>query len=269
MKPADWSLAEHAFPIIGMVHLAPLPGSPRAALSVGEIAELAAGDARALLDGGASALLVENYGDTPFVPGRVDAVTVAAMSVIVARVVATGGAPVGVQVLRNDALSALAVAAATGARFIRVNVFAGLAVAGEGLLRGASHAVLRRRRALGAAVEVWADFRAKHAAPLGERDAKVELAELSGRAGAHAIVVSGAATGSAPDPEYLASVRRAAPGARLILGSGLSEENAAALAPFVDGAIVGTSVKQGGVTSNPVDAARVRRLVDAVRRGRG
>ncbi|MFN0152306.1 MAG: BtpA/SgcQ family protein [bacterium] len=263
-----WSLDAEVFPIIGMVHLAPLPGSPRAEHSVHEIAELAVADARALLDGGVAALLVENYGDTPFVPRRVDAITVAAMSVIVARIVALSPAPVGVQVLRNDALSALAIAAATGARFIRVNVFAGLAVAGEGLLRGESHAIMRRRRAIGARVEVWADFRAKHAAPLGERDAKVELAELSGRAGADAIVVSGAATGSAPDAEYLASVRHAAPGARLVLGSGLAEGNAAALAPFVDAAIVGTSVKQGGITSNPVDAARVRRLVDAARSAR-
>lgn len=268
MKSSSGSLGMEAFPIIGMVHLAPLPGSPRSELGVAQIAELAVSDARALLEGGASALLVENFGDTPFLPRRVEPVTVAAMSVIVARVVEASPAPVGVQVLRNDAHSALAIAAATGARFIRVNVFAGLAVAGEGLLRGESHSILRRRRALRAPVEIWADFRAKHAAPVGEREAKVELAELSGRAGADAIVVSGTATGSAPDTGYLAAIRRDAPGARLILGSGLALENAVALAAFVDGAIVGTSVKRDGVTSNPVDAARVRQLVEAVRKAR-
>jgi uncharacterized protein len=252
-----------------MVHLAPLPGSPRAALSIAEIGDAAERDAIALIEGGVSALLIENYGDAPFQPHHVSAVTVAAMSVLVSRVASAAGAvPIGVQVLRNDARSALAIAVATGARFIRVNVFAGLAVAGEGLLRGDAHNVLRLRRALGADVAVWADFRAKHAAVVGERPADVELAELSGRAGADAIIVSGAATGSAPDVAYLESVRRAAPRARLVLGSGFSGENAAKLAPHVDAAIVGTSVKKDGVTTNPVDLTRVRALVDAVAKAR-
>jgi membrane complex biogenesis BtpA family protein len=186
------------------------------------------------------------------------------MAVAVRRIVEISAVPVGVQVLRNDALSAIAIAAATGAAFIRVNVLAGLAVAGEGLLRGEAHAVLRVRRALAPRVAIWADFRAKHAAPLAERGFEVELAELVGRAGADVVVVSGEATGVAPAADYVARVRAAAPRAPLILGSGLSIEGAAQLAPLVDGAIVGTSVKSGGVTTNPVDAGRVRALAGAV-----
>jgi hypothetical protein len=258
------SIFTRRFPLIGMVHLGPLPGSPLYEAPLSAIIDAAERDARALCDGGIAGLLVENYGDTPFFGGRVPPVTVATMAVVVSRIVAWSPVPVGVQVLRNDARGALAVAVASGALFLRVNVFAGVAVAGEGLLRGDAAALLRERRALGADVAIWADFRAKHAAPLGARSDEVELAELAGRAHADAIVVSGEATGAAPDPAALARIRAAARDASLVLGSGLSAENAGALIPHVDAAIVGTSVKRGGVTTNPVDPASVRALVEAV-----
>jgi membrane complex biogenesis BtpA family protein len=259
-------------PIVGMVHLAPLPGSPRfegGAGGIGAILEAAERDARDLAEGGVDGLLVENYGDAPFIPGRVPPITVAAMSAIVSALVARLGLPVGVNVLRNDGCAALAIAAACGARFVRVNVLAGTAFAGEGVLRGMAHRLLRERRALGADVALWADLRVKHATPAAPRALDVEARELVGRAGADVVILSGEATGAAPSAAFLEEVRRAIPRAPLVLGSGLTSENARLLAPLVDGAIVGTSVKVGGVASNPVDPARVRDLVGAVRAAPG
>ncbi len=253
------------WPLIGMVHLAPLPGSPRFGGSVDAVLDAAGRDAAALIEGGVDGVMVENFGDAPFVPGRVAPVTVAAMSVVVRRIVEAVPCPVGVNVLRNDARSALAIAAACGARFLRVNVLTGVAVAGEGTLRGMAHALLRERRALGVDVAIWADLRVKHAAPLAPRPLEVEARELVGRGGADVVILSGVATGAAPEGAFLAEARAAIPSAPRILGSGLAAQNAAALLPLVDGAIVGTSVKAGGVTTNPVDAERVRALVAAVR----
>ncbi len=258
------------WPLVGMVHLPPLPGSPRWTAPAGGRAldaALAAAerDARALVDGGVDGLLVENYGDAPFVPGRVAPVTVASMAAIARALVERFDRPVGVNVLRNDARAALAVAAASGARFIRVNVLAGTASAGEGILRGMAHALLRERRALDARVAIWADLRVKHATPIAPRALDVEARELVGRAGADVVILSGAATGASPDAAFLETVRRAIPSAPRVLGSGLTAANAAALFPLVDGAIVGSDLKVDGVAGNPVDPARVRALTSRVR----
>jgi hypothetical protein len=253
-----------AWPIVGMVHLPPLSGSPRSAAAIDAILESAMRDAARLVEGGVDGVLVENYGDTPFAPGRVPAVTVAAMAIVVRRLVESLRCPVGVNVLRNDGRSALEIAAASGARFVRVNVLAGVAVAGEGLLRGMAHELLRARRALGADVAIWADLRVKHAAPLAARPLEVEARELVERAGADVVVLSGGATGTAPDRAFLDAVRRATPSSPRVLGSGLTAQNAGEIVPLVDGAIVGTSVKEGGETSRAVSPERVRALVAAV-----
>ncbi len=261
------------WPLVGMVHLPPLPGSPRwPALAGGRALDAALAsaerDARALVEGGVDGLLVENYGDAPFVPGRVPPVTVAAMAAIARALVERFDLPIGVNVLRNDARAALAVATASGARFIRVNVLAGTAAAGEGILRGMAHALLRERRALDARVAIWADLRVKHATPIAPRALDVEARELVDRAGADVVILSGAATGASPDAGFLEAVRRAIPASPCVLGSGLTAENAVALFPLVDGAIVGSDLKVDGVAANRVDPARVRALVTAVREHR-
>ena len=157
--------------LIGMVHLLPLPGSPRWAGSMGEVVEGALEDARALEAGGFDALLVENYGDVPFTPGRVDAATVAAVTAVISEIRRSVRLPVGVNVLKNDSQSGLAIAAATGARFIRVNVHVGAVVGDQGIIQSDAYNTLRYRRLLGADVKIFADVQAKHGVPL----APVEL----------------------------------------------------------------------------------------------
>src|SRR5262249_28104448 len=147
--------------VIGMVHLLALPGSPRWAGSMGAVIDAALGDARAMAEGGVDALLVENFGDVPFAAGRVDAGTVAAMAVVVAEIARDVALPVGVNVLRSDALSALAIAAAVGARFVRVNVHVGAVVADQGLLASSAHDSLRYRRLLGLDIQILADVQVK------------------------------------------------------------------------------------------------------------
>jgi hypothetical protein len=254
--------------VIGMIHLRALPGSPRWAGSMNAVLQAALDDARALADGGADALLVENHGDMPFAPVRVDAATVAAMAVAVHTIRAAVPLPTGVNVLKSDALSALAVASATGAVFIRVNVHVGAVVADQGLLQSTSYESLRYRRLLGLDIKILADVQAKHAVPLAPVPIELETRDAVARGLADGLVVTGVATGEPTAMADLKKVRGAAPGMPLLVGSGATADNAAELLSVADGLIVGTSVKRDGVLANPVDVERVRRLVGAARGAR-
>ena len=152
-------------PLVGMVHLSALPGSPRWGGSMDAVLERALADAAALEAAGFHGLMVENYADVPFYPDTVPPETVAAMAVTVREVARNTRLAVGVNLLRNDACGALAVAHAAGARFIRVNVHTGVMAADQGLLAGRAHETLRLRRRLDAPVAVFADVWVKHAAP--------------------------------------------------------------------------------------------------------
>src|SRR6267143_1305547 len=248
--------------IIGMIHLSPLPGSPRWDGSMARVVESALADARALVEGGVDAILVENFGDAPFTPGRVEPATVAAMSVAAAAVrEALPRTPLGVNVLKNDARAALAVAAAVGAEFIRVNVHAGAVLADQGIVQSDAYGTLRDRRLLGVQVAIFADVGGKHAVPLAPVEVEQTARDLVHRGLADALVVSGPATGQATPLGEVKRVRSAVPDVPLLVGSGVGAETVGELLSLADGLIVGTWVKQHGDVRQPVDRARVERLV--------
>ena len=241
--------------IFGMVHLQALPGAPLFT-SMSDVLELALHDARSLATGGCDGFVIENFGDRPFTRGRVEAETIAAMTRVITEIVREVHLPFGVNVLRNDALSAIGIAAATGAAFIRVNVHTGAAVTDQGIIEGDAYATLRKRAALAPDVLIFADHLVKHATPMGEVSAK----DLRLRGLADAIIVTGAETGAAADPSRLRELR-AVVDAPLLVGSGLTAENAAQFAD-ADGAIVGTSIK----TNGRVDATKAEAVVRAFKR---
>src|SRR4051794_27472081 len=189
--------------LFGMVHLRALPGAPLFGGSLDEVIGAALADVRALADGGADGFVVENFGDRPFFKDRVPAETIAAMTRVVAELARAVPLPFGVNVLRNDARAALAVAAATGAAFIRVNVHAGAVIADQGIIEGDAAATRRRRAALGGGVLASADHMAKPAVPLGAVDKMQSARVLPPRALADAIAVRGAETGAPADPARL------------------------------------------------------------------
>ncbi|TVQ92829.1 MAG: phosphorybosylanthranilate isomerase [Deltaproteobacteria bacterium] len=255
--------------LIGVVHLPPLPGDPCSNLAMGQVLERAARDAEALAEGGAAAVLVENFGSAPFSKGDLSEptpqVTLAAMSLAAARCAEVSGLPLGVNVLRNDAAAALAIAAATGAAFIRVNVHCGAMLTDQGLIEGRAHHTLRLRRSLGIPhVAILADVRVKHAAPLSPRPLAEEVRETVERGRADAIILTGASTGGriATDDLLEAAAATRAP---LVLGSGVGLDNVDDLAPHAHAAIVGTSLKRDGALHNPIDPDRVRALVQRLR----
>jgi uncharacterized protein len=264
MFTRDAFRARFGSPLFGMVHLLPLPGSPLYGGSLDPVITAAVRDARALREGGAAGMIVENFGDKPFAKS-VGAETVAAMTRVITEVAREVPLPVGVNVLRNDGVSAMAIAAATGAALIRVNVLSGAMVTDQGIIEGDAARIMRLRRALGADdVLVLADHMVKHASPLAPVDPVQSARDLRSRGLADVLVVTGKETGLEADPASLELVRRAVPDAPLLLGSGLTAANAARFRALVDGAIVGTSIKEGGRVDAAVDSRRVAELVEAM-----
>src|SRR2546430_7159493 len=244
-------------PLFGMVHLAPLPGAPLFGGAIDAVIEEALADARALRDGGCDGLLFENFGDKPFFKDRVEPETVAAMTRLIVEVSAEVKLPFGVNVLRNDAISAVAIAGATGAAFIRVNVHTGAMVTDQGIVEGRAAETLRRRAALAPTLLIFADHMVKHAAPLASMDEMQAAKDLRLRGLADAIIISGAETGAEPDAARLARVR-AVVDAPLLVGSGLTAEHAARF-EAADGPIAGTWPKPDGPVNGPVDLGRAKR----------
>jgi len=248
--------------IIGMVHVGALPGAPRYAGSMQAVIDAALHDARALRDGGCDAIAFENFGDRPFFKDRVPAETIAALTRVIVEVAAEVTIPFGVNVLRNDAVSAIAIAAATGAAFIRVNVHNGAMLTDQGIIEGRAAETLRKRADLASEVLIFADHMVKHAMPMVAIDEVQAAKDLRQRGLADGIIVSGAETGAEPDRGSFSALREALPDVPILIGSGLTEANAGAFAD-ADGAIVGTSIKVDGRVDAPVDQDRVARLVTA------
>jgi hypothetical protein len=254
----------HQIPrLIGMVHLGPLPGAPRFKGDLDTVLAAAVRDAEVLALSGFDALLVENYGDLPYFADDVPKTTVAAMTLAVTTIRSAVDVPVGVNVLRNDALAALAVATVAGASFIRVNVLSGIMMTDQGTIVGRAAEVLRLRQSLAPEVPILADVFVKHATPPGRVPLDRAAEEAAERALADALVVSGPTTGRPPTMAVLRKVKDAAPAIPVLVGSGATAASVARFLTVADGVIAGTSLKQGGVTTNPVAASRAKIFVAA------
>jgi hypothetical protein len=245
-----------------MLHLMPLPGSPKYGGSIEAIRSVLLKDAEALAGGGVHGLMIENFGDVPFYPDRVPAHVIAQMTSLAADVRKRFDLPLGINVLRNDGRSALAVAHAVGADFIRVNVLCGARVTDQGIVQGIAHDLLRDRVILGATnIKILADVDVKHSAPLAARPIEDEVDDTIERGLADAVIVSGAGTGKPTDPKHVQAVKKAAEEVPVLIGSGISAKTLSIYAPHCDGFIVGTAFKKEGIATNPVDANRVREFM--------
>ncbi len=255
-------------PILACVHLLPLPGAPHYAGSMKEVYDRALAEVEIFKKNGVDGLIVENFRDKPFYPGKLPAETVAALASVTREVVRAAGLPVGVNALRNDAGAALAAATAAEAHFIRVNVHMGAVVSEQGLIQGMSHETLRLRASLKSTVLIFADVGVKHAAPLADRGLTAETKDLAERGLADAIIVSGELTGAETKTEDVEIVRVGTT-LPLLIGSGATPENIHRVYGKVDGFIVGSYFKKDGRGENFVEEKRVRKFVTRVKELRG
>lgn len=262
--PTTDPLFDSAKPVIAMIHLGALPGTPAHGLSLANLEKQALHEAKIFRTAGAHGLMLENMHDTPYLRGSVGPEIVSAMAVI-ARAVKDGSRlPCGVQVLAGANREAMAVAHAGGLDFIRAEGFAFAHVADEGFIQSSAAELLRYRRAIGADnVQVWADVKKKHSS-------HAITGDLSVGATAHAVeflrgdavIVTGSVTGDAPKTADVTEVKRST---RLpvYLGSGVTAANLESFYAAADGFIVGSEFKSGGQWSRAVDAKRVERFIAA------
>jgi len=250
--------------LIGVVHLQPLPGSPRWVADLESIIDFAVADARAYERGGADAIITENFGDAPFTKHAVAPETLTAMTAAGRAIRAAVTIPIGFNVLRNDARSALALCAACGGSFMRVNIHTGAMLTDQGIIEGDAYNTIRYRQIVCPKVKLYADIHVKHAVPLGDFAIEDSASDTLDRGLVDALLLSGTGTGVAADIVDVERVRRACPEAKILLGSGVNADNARAFMRVADGAIVGSSLKRNGQLANPVDPKRVATLAKIV-----
>jgi membrane complex biogenesis BtpA family protein len=251
--------------VIGVVHLKPLPGSPKWGGDLPSVIDFALADARAYEHGGVDAVIIENFGDVPFTKSGVGPETIAAMSAAGCAVGAAVKVPIGFNVLRNDARAALALCAACRGSFIRVNVHTGAMLTDQGIIEGDAYETVRCRERICPSASIFADVHVKHAVPLGDFEIEDSAHDTLDRGLADALIISGTGTGRVADITDVERVRKACPKAKILLGSGVSAANVREFLRIADGVIVGTSLKVGAKISNPVDPKRVAALVKAAR----
>jgi len=253
--------------LIGTIHAQALPGTPASRLSVNAIAEQAAAEAEIYAAAEFHGLVLENTHDRPYVKGAaVGPEIVAALGIVGAAVRRASALPLGIQVLAGANRAAIAVAHACGAAFVRVEGFVFAHIADEGFIESSAGDLLRYRRSIGAEkVLVFADVKKKHSAHAITADVDiVETAKAAEFFSVDGIVVSGPATGLPADVEEVRAVSDAIQ-SPTIIGSGITPENIGRY-PGADAFIVGSSVKEGGLWSGRLDAARTRAVVDALAR---
>lgn len=253
------------YALIGVVHLLPLPGAARSTLTIDRIWDRALAESEIYAAHGMDAIIIENHGDTPFPKESVLPHVTSIMAIFVDRLRTRLGLPVGVNVLRNDAIGAMGAAFAGGGDFIRVNVLSGVTATDQGLIEGAAERLMDYRRRLAANVQVFADAEVKFGTPLYRPSLATLIQSLAHRSLADAVIVTGEGTGKAPTLEKLAEARAGAGDVPLLVGSGAGAESIREMARSTDGAIVGSALKYDGRVENPVDPDRVRAFVRAAR----
>jgi membrane complex biogenesis BtpA family protein len=256
-------------PVIGMVHLPALPGSRSNKLSLSKITQRAVKDAQALEQGGVDGLLIENYNDIPFSKDIVDPHIVSAMTIIVNAIKTKINIPYGINVLRNDWRAAVGIAAITGAKFVRVNVFSGAMITDQGVIEGDPKGCIEYRDNIAPKLKIFADVWVKHGIPL-KMKGRLSIAQAAKdtvyRGLADAIILTGEGTGEPVNLNELQTVRKAVPDRPIFIGSGIDPDNIENYIDLADGFIIGTYFNRGGKIGNSVSKDRVVKFVKKTNR---
>lgn len=249
--------------LIGMVHVQALPGTPTSSTDPAAIVTQAVQEACMLEEAGFDAVMLENMHDTPYMLREVGPEIVACMTAVTAAVRTAINLPLGVQILAGANKAALAIAHAAGAQFIRAEGFCFATIADEGLMMEADAGpLLRYRRSIDADhIAILADIRKKHSSHAITADLSIaDWAHGAEFMGADGVIVTGAATGAVTDLQETADAANAC-GLPVLVGSGVTDQTVRATLDIAHGAIVGSSLKEGGQWRNKVDRQRATSLV--------
>ena len=251
-------------PILGMIHLPPLPGSPNYCGDMTAVLDHALRDAETLAENGITSMIIENLGDYPYYPETTEPETVAYMTRVAMEIRKRYDMPLGINVLRNSWKSAMAVAAAADCQFIRLNVLTDGIVTDQGPITGKAYLLARYRKMLEAQhIKIFADIYTKHGAPMTPRDLDTVAKEMVSRGMADALIVDGAESAKPAPKEKILAVRAAVPDTPIFLGSGMTVDTTEYL-NWADGCVFGFGTKPSGDMNDPVDGPTVKRFMEQV-----
>jgi membrane complex biogenesis BtpA family protein len=257
-------------PVIGVIHVGALPGTPASSTSVAELAAAAKDETKLYHASGVDGIIIENMHDVPYLRGEAGPEIVAAMTLLGQVVKSESGLPVGIQILAGANLEAMAAAHAAGLDFIRAEGYVFAHIADEGWIESSAAQLLRYRKQIGAEnVRVWTDVKKKHSSHAITTDISLgDTAEAAEFMRSDAIIVTGSTTGR---PPQLSDVQEVKAHCRLpvVLGSGIDVDNIASFYEAADGFIIGSYFKRDGHWANTIDEQRVLRLMEAVNKLRG
>ncbi len=258
-------------PVIGMVHLPPLPGSVGYnGYGMRQIIDFALQDAHTLVEGGVDGLIVENMWDLPFAVGTaVSPEQLCAQAVAAAEVVRSLQVPVGINVVHNGGRACLGIAIASGAAFIRVCLLTGAQVWDTGEFdHGCARELLTTRKLAQAEhIKLFCDVDKKHSVRFPGIDLATHI-EWTEFYLADALIISGRMTGDAPQVEKVRLAKELAGARPVLMGSGMTAANVAEFFQYADGCIVGFGMKDEGHPDRPVNLGHVKRFMDAVAKTR-
>lgn len=262
-------------PIIGMIHLRPLPGSPLydpTVMNMKKIIAVAIEEAKILQEAGVDGLQVENMWDIPYLKGnQISHETTAALAIGVNEVVNHVNIPVGAECHMNGAESALACAVAANAEWVRVFEWCNAFISQAGYIEAVGGKLSRMRSNLRAENDVCflCDVNVKHGSHFIIHDRSVEEQAMDVEAqNGDAIIVTGFDTGTPPTVERVQSCKKAVK-LPILLGSGVNTSNAKELLSHADGAIVGSWFKENNNWKNKVSFDRIREFMKEVESLRG
>lgn len=258
-------------PIIGMIHLRPLPGSPLydpANISVSKITEIAINEALKLQNAGIDGLQIENIWDYPYLKGSdIGHETTTIMAVIASKIKESVDIPIGINCHLNGGMKALAIAAAVEAKWVRVFEWVNAYVSHAGILEGIGGKLSRYRSFLKAEdIKFFCDVNVKHGSHFIISDRTIaDQARDAESEGAEALIVTGFETGKSPTPEKVKEFSRNVQ-VPVLLGSGTDIANVSTLLKYADGAIVGSYFKEGNDWKRPVDGKKAEEFMKVVKK---
>lgn len=255
-------------PVIAMAHVPAMPGTPLYDAEAGTeaIVEAVRRDVEHLVAGGVDAVMFCNENDRPYqLKAGLEA------SAMLGRVVAEcrpRNIPFGVDFLW-DAMAAMAVAATSGASFIR-EVATGVYESDMGIWAPDAAQLLRYRRNLHATdIAVLMNITPEFASSIGTRSVGQTARSVVVSSLADAILVSGPMAGAEPDMKTVREAKEAVgEECAVLVNTGSKSTNIAEFFSVADGCIVGSDLKVDGHTWNPVDPSRVARFIEAAHASR-
>lgn len=251
--------------VIGMVHCLPLPGTAGFDGDYSKIIEHAVADAITLEKAGVNAVIVENMGDTPFT-ALLSTAQIAALSAAAYAVRQNVDIPVGIDAAFNDCKASVSIAGIADADFVRIPVFVDTVVFTDGIINPVARECIDYRKQLGLNhVKILADVQVKHAHMLLPYITVEQSAKEAADNGADGIIVTGSVIGEETPLDMITRVKKAV-NIPVLAGSGVNASNIKAQMEIADGAIIGSSLKVGGVLTNPISYDLVKEVMDGLKK---